>query len=509
MKKNRGILITLKIMLFVFSILFSPFVVGAVGDGVDIDLNVLGCNNNGVCEAVLTEDFLTCSSDCYCDNDGICEAQTGEDFLSCSSDCYCDNDGICDADNGETLGNCPNDCSTPEPPDPDDDNDGGTTPSGYRQLLIYNIETEVDLENQKVYISWETNVSALAVLYWGHDQDYKTETLSSINFTQEHFTSIDNVPFGEYFFIIKARSFYGATAFSEIGTFILSRDDIDLPPDNPTNFRTYATGQKGIGLAWNNPLNIDFNRVRIVRETRGFPSTYLDGKIVYEGGSQSVVDSEVEEGQTYYYSIFAIDDAGQPSTGVAMKVKYPLGDIYDQRGDIFDDDSGIKDDDSVDDQVLDPNYFPIERYKFLQKGQEIPINKGILVIDGEEVLEILVDQKYIDPKSEVVAYFDTNQTRNYSGYKFAYFPKEGVYKAQVPPFKIDDEIPFMIIIYSRTGEELRKTSGILASFLPKISPLDFGRNYDEVIPSLIFWVILSLFIFYGLIWRKKRSKNKS
>jgi hypothetical protein len=108
------------------------------------------CNNDGICDAVMGEDNVTCPADCQaveaeeevtalvCDYDGVCDES--EDVLSCPNDCIteeeliliikeesaeepapvCNYDGVCDE--GENEVNCPSDCvaeeeqPTEEPP---------------------------------------------------------------------------------------------------------------------------------------------------------------------------------------------------------------------------------------------------------------------------------------------------------------------------------------------------------------------------------------------------------
>jgi LruC domain-containing protein len=87
------------------------------------------------------------------------------------------------------------------------------------------------------------------------------------------------------------------------------------PPDAVTLLRTAGVaGQEGaVRLDWQNPADSDFNGVRIVRSTNTHPDGLFDGEIVYEGVINHYIDSDLTPGEPVFYTLYAIDDAGNLS----------------------------------------------------------------------------------------------------------------------------------------------------------------------------------------------------
>lgn len=85
------------------------------------------------------------------------------------------------------------------------------------------------------------------------------------------------------------------------------------PPGVPTGL-TAVSGDAQVELDWTNPADGDFAGVHVRRSTTAFPSAVTAGDSVYQGVGQSVLDFGLENGTTYYYSVFAYDEAGNHST---------------------------------------------------------------------------------------------------------------------------------------------------------------------------------------------------
>ena len=76
-----------------------------------------------------------------------------------------------------------------------------------------------------------------------------------------------------------------------------------LPPDTtapgpPTNFIS-TPGPANISLTWDNPTDPDFTGVVIRRKEGSYPTSYLDGVLVYDGAGESVIDSGLDHTKTY------------------------------------------------------------------------------------------------------------------------------------------------------------------------------------------------------------------
>lgn len=83
---------------------------------------------------------------------------------------------------------------------------------------------------------------------------------------------------------------------------------------NISNLNVVKHQPEQVNLSWTNPpdspLQNQFNHVKILRKTGGFPSTDEDGTVVYDnyattGTSGEYIDTSVSVAETYYYTIFA------------------------------------------------------------------------------------------------------------------------------------------------------------------------------------------------------------
>ena len=64
----------------------------------------------------------------------------------------------------------------------------------------------------------------------------------------------------------------------------------------------------------------DFQGIRVLRNKDHFPTTPVDGEIVFDGISEKISDTGLEEGQRYYYTIFTFDNRGRFSEGVDLTI---------------------------------------------------------------------------------------------------------------------------------------------------------------------------------------------
>ena len=87
---------------------------------------------------------------------------------------------------------------------------------------------------------------------------------------------------------------------------------------NVTHFKAIP-GDKHTTLSWSNLKNPDFSGVVIQRSTDNYVTTYDGGQNIYKGAGNSFIDLDLVNGQTYYYSIFEYDLAGNYSSGAIAK----------------------------------------------------------------------------------------------------------------------------------------------------------------------------------------------
>lgn len=269
--KNKITIIFVLILIFFLNYSFS---FAQTQNGINVNLNVAGnCNNNGVCEA-------------------------GEDMFSCSFDC------------------------TPVTPP----NTGGGGGSGSVPLPMNNVfkNLTVEVGFHSAIIKWYSVMPTMSVLRFGDNLDYKNGVIKNINFVFEHRVEINNLKDGTiYYFSIQAENLLKKINTLENQTFkTLSMPDT-TSPENPTNI-VIERDASGFVIHWENPIDEDFDYVRVLRGADKKKIGPFYGKVVYEGRGQYLRDVDVLPGKEYVYSFFSRDKIGNYSSGVAVRASFSL-----------------------------------------------------------------------------------------------------------------------------------------------------------------------------------------
>lgn len=132
--------------------------------------------------------------------------------------------------------------------------------------------------------------------------------------------SSDNITFD---FVAGATNESNVILDDGLGTDILSgvynaRFTLDgTAPANISNFSA-VSGDSSISLSWTNPI-VDFNGVKILRKTSGYPANPDDGTVVYDSNGTSHTDSGLTNGITYYYTAFSRDIVLNYSSGAQVR----------------------------------------------------------------------------------------------------------------------------------------------------------------------------------------------
>ncbi len=163
-------------------------------------------------------------------------------------------------------------------------------------------------------ILWSTNELSLGKVSWGPSIDYGDGEISVEQYAKVHSAEISKLQSNlKYYFRILAFDQSGNQRVYE-GSFLTLVEPDTKGPQNVSNF-IVKPAQDRMNLFWNNPLDSDFESVRVVRSERFYPLDPFNGVVIYEGSGQQASDLTVVPGKTYYYSAFAKDVTGNYSTG--------------------------------------------------------------------------------------------------------------------------------------------------------------------------------------------------
>ncbi len=166
--------------------------------------------------------------------------------------------------------------------------------------------------NNQVSLSWtnpgDADFAGVKVLrktdsYPGHSAD---GTLI-YNGTNESYVDTDVVNATTYYYAIFAYDEvpnYSNLASDSKASATPSSDT--TPPDSVTGLSAIS-GNHQVILNWTNPTNADFVGVRVLRKESSYSNNYNDGVPIYNGSSNSYVDTGLNNNTTYYYTIFAYD----------------------------------------------------------------------------------------------------------------------------------------------------------------------------------------------------------
>ncbi len=167
-------------------------------------------------------------------------------------------------------------------------------------------------------ITFTTDEPALSTIEWGTTTSYGEGSASEVGYTTSHSMTITGLTASTiYYYRLVAQDPSNNQSTPFTGTFTTQNNPIPpdtTPPANPSSF-TGVPDLTEIALSWNNPPDPDFDAVRIMRQTSGYPASTTDGVLVYDGSGTSFTDTGLTSGTHYYYTAFARDVSLNYSSG--------------------------------------------------------------------------------------------------------------------------------------------------------------------------------------------------
>lgn len=404
--------------------------------------------------------------------------------------------GLCET--GEDSSNCPADCPAP------------TVPPGNGPILDlappYIYDLSVTATYNSALISWKTNEPAQSVLKWGKTEDYELASLSEISFLSVHSTLLTNLnPETTYYFRIDYSDEARNRSKLEKQKFTTLVLPDTIPPANVSNFVLSNVDDKAIKLDWENPTDPDFNGVKIVKSTKFFPTSLIEGTLIYDGKGTSFTDNDVRKGVRYYYTIFSYDASGNYSSGAVGSMVIPKPGVPLQPPEFPP---------AVPPELVPPEIEKIqpEDFNFFQNGKLLTLEGGKIDANPNEPLKILLNYDKVPEvlKTILVTLTEPSSERKTFSFLLKANKEKNAYEAVLAPLKKPGLYPATISILDFKNQTLKKIKTYLlvggGEIAPK-QPVTF--LYIWVLPIGLIFIALLLILLAVVIWKRKRKKNNA
>lgn len=359
---------------------------------------------------------------------------------------------------------------------------GATGGGGGGTNVFYIYGLEVVPGERTVTISWNTYVPMQGTVSWGTTGEYKDGIIGETEYKTNHKIILtDLIPGTQYYFEIRTQTETGVTYVLRNQSFLTS----GLPEGIPNVSSFKATPQaSAINLSWVNPINPNFNEVRVVRNPNFFPSDYLDGKVVYQGKGESFLDKDVEVGKTYFYTIFVKDINGNYSSGMVSQARVganpdePVPDVYDNLPKA---------------PFVHPaiEALTFNDFDFIQDGKKINVSGDSKVnIDGTKNLTISLQYNRIPEvlKSIIVTLRDPQDPKKVFSFILKVNKEKTLYSATIAPLGRSGIYATRIAIVDYKNRGLKATDGQVAV------QLALTQNTGDDSSNRSFWIILVLLV---------------
>jgi hypothetical protein len=414
----------------------------------------------------------------------------------------CNNNAICESSIGENVINCPTDCT---PSSSSGSSSGGGGGNGGSTLTstsgLFSVDTvSIDSSTESVVLSWKTGVPVISTVMWGTTPDYEIGTLSESVLNPSHQVKLEKLLPGKgYYYRIDFKDYFGRTVGQITSSFATKSLPDNTPPVNPKIISSISSSEKVI-LKWDNPKDIDFQGVRVVRSTYSYPSDPLEGKIIYEGKGNIVTDTNLEKGLQYYYAIFAKDEKGNYSSGAVY--------FFDNKKDVVGEISSgkIQKEKSVLFELgSEVGNLSVSDLVFSQNGKEVNSYGSAVVVDGNKPITISLRYESLPEilKTIILHVHDSENPDVVSSFLLRANEEKTNYESTIGSFGRFGKSKFSIEVIDFNNNTLHNVEG---DFLiqGQVDPISSGRDLIKSLnqaisdASVATKTAMTIIIFIGL-----------
>jgi hypothetical protein len=365
---------------------------------------------------------------------------------------------------------------------------GGTFFPEAKAPFIFNVIVSPGMTS--AVVSWETDEPAISSLSWGLNRDYGLGSLSETSFTKKHETIITGlVPGMVYYFEIKARDNIGNEG--KLGGFSFLTL---LPPDNqpPSNVRNLEAvleekiTDNSILLTWENPIDPDFEAVRVLRGRSFYPRDPFDGEVVYDGPFEKTIDITGKD-DLFFYTVFTRDGVGNYSSGAIVRPASPSKPSAELIKEFPR--SSLPHPEIQKLNLLDFDFIQGDRHTVFVGGTvEIDSTRGLIIsIDYDKVPDVL--------KTITVTLQDPVDTSKRFSFLLRVNADKTAYEAHIAPFGRSGIYPIQITIFDFKNQGVKTIEGELVAELVLLIE---ERAREEVNYFNLFWLFVLFLVFY--VW---------
>ena len=359
-------------------------------------------------------------------------------------------------------------------------------------------------------INFTTSENAISTLSWGTSTAYGMGSASEVVYSTSHTMGIVGLATNTlYYFRIVSQdsSLNSSSPFTGTFSTLSPPPPPDTtPPANPSGLAA-VPALTSISLSWANPSDADFQAVRLMRRTSGYPASPSDGVLVYDGGAQSIINTGLATGTTYFYTLFARDAvlnyssgaivSATTDTGVVVVVPPPLtppppptpaptpgatpSPPPATTTQIFPPITGTSSGPFIDFPatgtpdvaILRLTIKDVQFSELFSGTEEVLVEKnGVVRTNGERNVRVsIASSKFPNVLKTIAIDVENPQgTPRHSSWLLRINHERKAYEAVLPVFAAKGEYPFTISILDQENEGIKRISGIFDVYLPAKIP---------------------------------------
>lgn len=337
-----------------------------------------------------------------------------------------------------------------------------------------------------------------AVVKWGETPSYEMGSLVESAFMRDHRTFISGlVPGKQYYVTIEGELQNGRYGVLHSGTFTTTEPEDIFPPGNVTNLDAEKR-DKGIELTWKNPLDDDFTKVRIIRNEKFYPNDTADGRVIYEGDGERVLDTEDTGGaKILYYTVFSYDALGNISSGAVVRYSKETGKTEVTPIDPAKNEVGLTQGDII----------------FSQEGKQLVWEDNRVRIDGVKQFSISIPYEAL-PRHLKTIYVVMQKGSGEAVQTFSFLLRVNdgrtAYTSTIAPLGTSGDFPVEISLFDFKTLQIGYVHGTIESRITQVyveeEVIEDETFFGFLIRQPILWLVLILLFF--LIFFKRRKKEE-